>query len=135
MNSYDAARLLAKALRESPEVSAYREAAGALKNDESARDMLRDLRIEQFKLQKQRLTGLETAPEQEEKLEKLSQIVGMNLVAKRLMEAEYRLGVMMNDIQKIIAEATEDLFDADLLGLSAIADEMAEEMEDDDDEA
>ena len=135
MNSYDAARLLAKALRESSEVKAYREAGEALKNDESARGMLRDLRVEQFKLQKQKLSGLEIAPEQEEKLEKLSQIVGMNLTAKRLMEAEYRLGVMMADIQKIIAEATGDLFDADLLGLSAIADELREELGEDDGEA
>lgn len=135
MNSYDAARLLTKALRESPELTAYREARDALKNDEAAREMLRDLRAEQFKLQKQRLSGLDIAPEQEEKLEKLSQIVGMNLVAKRFMEAEYRLGILMTDVQKIIAEATEDLFDADLLGLSGMETDEDDEMEEDDDKS
>lgn len=115
MNPYDAAHMLAKALRESSEYKNFREAQEALKSEASAREMLLDFRKQQLELQRQRLAGLEVAPEQEEKLEKLYQIISMNITVKRFMEAEYRFGLLMQDIQKIIAGATADLFDPDLL--------------------
>ena len=119
MNPYDAAHLLAKALRESTELKTFKEAWEALKDDQTAREMLRDFRGQQFNLQKQRLSGLEVAPEQEEKLEKLYQVIGMNLTIRRFLEAEQRLGVLLGDIQKIIAEATGELIDPELLGITA----------------
>ena len=115
MNPYDAAHMLAKALRESSEYRNFRDAQEALKSEASAKEMLLDFRKQQLELQRQKLAGLELAPEQEEKLEKLYQIISMNLTVKRFMEAEYRFGVLMQDIQKIIAELTADLFDPDLL--------------------
>jgi cell fate (sporulation/competence/biofilm development) regulator YlbF (YheA/YmcA/DUF963 family) len=118
MNPYDAARNLSRALRESAELTAYREAQVALKNDPSARSMLIDFRGQQLNLQRQQLAGLEIAPDQEDKLEKLYQVITMNLAVKRFFEAEYRLGVIMGDIHKIIAEATAELIDPELLGLS-----------------
>lgn len=119
MNPYDAAHMLAKALRASAELKTFKEAQEALKSDQSAREMLRDFRGQQFNLQRQRLSGLEVAPEQEEKLEKLYQVIGMNLTIRRFLEAEQRLGVLLGDIQKIIAEATGELIDPELLGLTA----------------
>lgn len=126
VNPYDAAHHLAKALRESAEFTAYREAQAALKNDSSARSMLIDFRNQQLSLQKQQLSGLEISPEQKKKLERLYQVITMNLTVKRFLEAEYRLGVLMGDIHKVIAEASADLVDPALLGLSG---------DDEDDEA
>ncbi len=126
MNVYDAAHALARALKESAELKNFQEAQALLKNDPSAREMLMDFRKQQLNLQRQKLAGLEIAPEQEEKLEKLSQIIGMNLTIKRFLEAEYRAGVLLQDIQKIIAEAAGSLFDPDLLGLSGL-DELDQE--------
>lgn len=117
MNPYDAVHLLAKALRESAEFTGYREAQAALKSDPSARSMLIDFRNQQLSLQKQQLSGLELSPEQEKKLEKLYQVITMNLTVKHFLEAEYRLGVLMGDIHKAIAEASADLIDPELLGL------------------
>jgi cell fate (sporulation/competence/biofilm development) regulator YlbF (YheA/YmcA/DUF963 family) len=126
MNAYDAAHALARALKEAPELEAFQEAQAQLKNDPSAREMLIDFRTQQLNLQRQQFSGLEIAPEQEEKLEKLYQVISMNLSIKRFMEAEYRAGVLLQDIQKIIAEATGSLLDAELLGMPGL-DELENE--------
>ncbi|HSW36136.1 MAG TPA: YlbF family regulator [Candidatus Limnocylindrales bacterium] len=117
MNTYDAAHALAKALRESSDYKEFREAQLALKADPSARKMLLDFRLEQFNLQKQKLSGLELAPEQEEKLAKLFEIIGMNNIIKRFLQAEYRIAVILQDVHKIIGEAADEVFDPELLNL------------------
>lgn len=117
MNTYDAAHALAKALRESSDYKEFSEAQLALKADPSARKMLLDFRLEQFNLQKQKLSGLELAPEQEEKLAKLFEIIGMNNIIKRFLQAEYRIAVILQDVHKIIGEAADEVFDPELLNL------------------
>lgn len=117
MNPHDHAHALAKALRECPDCRELKEARQALKAEDSARNMLIDVRREQMALQRQQLSGVEIAPEQLEKVEKLLDVAGMNMNVKRYLQAEYRVAVLMQDIQKIIAEATEELFDPELAGL------------------
>ncbi len=115
MNSYDAAHALAKALRESPEFKGYGEAQALLTKDSSAREMLLDFRKEQFRLQKQQLSGLELAPEQVEKLDKLFEVLNLNLTVKRFLDAEFRFSRLIGDIQRIINEAAGDILDSELL--------------------
>lgn len=115
MNPYDAAHILAKALRESPEFKEYGEAQKLLANDSAAREMLLDFRKEQFRLQKQKLSGLEVAPEQLEKLDKLYEVLSLNLTVKRFLDAEFRFSKLIGDIQNIINEAAGELLDPNLL--------------------
>lgn len=115
MNPYDAAHTLAKALRESPEFKGYGEAQVLLAKDSSAREMLVDFRKEQFRLQKQQLSGLEVAPEQLEKLDKLFEVLNLNLTVKRFLEEEFRFSRLIGDIQRIINEAAGDILDSELL--------------------
>ncbi len=117
MNTYDAAHTLAKAIRESNEMKELREAKEALKADESAKNMLIDFRNEQIKMQEQKLQGIEVARESEEKLVKLYEVVNLNTLVKGYLEAEYKILRMLDDIQKIIAEATRELVDKDLINL------------------
>ena len=117
MNPYNAAHTLAKALRESDEFKEMKEAQEALKNDQSAKQMMLDFRSKQLELQKQKLSGIEVSKEQEEKLEKLLEVVNMNMVAKRFLQAEYKVAVLLQDIQKIISEATSEIYDSELMGL------------------
>lgn len=117
MNTYDAAHVLAKALRESNEFKELKEAQVNLKADRSALDMLTDFRKQQFELQKQQLSGLEVADEQKEKIEKLFEVISLNTLVKNFMQAEYRVAVMLQDIQKTIGEATDEIFDPELLAL------------------
>lgn len=115
MNPYDAAHILAKALRESPEFKGYGEAQELLAKDSAAREMLLDFRKEQFRLQRQKLAGLEVAPEQLEKLDKLFEVLNLNLTVKRFLDAEFRFSRLLGDIQKIINEAAGDILDSELL--------------------
>lgn len=117
MNIYDAAHALAKALRESTEFKELKEAQVNLKADSSALNMLTDFRKQQFELQKQQLSGLEVADEQKEKIEKLFEVISLNTLVKNFMQAEYRVAVMLQDIQKTIGEATDEIFDPELLAL------------------
>ncbi len=117
MNPYDAAHALAKALRESTEFKELKEAQVNLKADRSALNMLTDFRKQQFELQKQQLSGIEVADEQKEKIEKLFEVISLNTLVKTFMQAEYRVAVMLQDIQKTIGEATDEIFDPELLAL------------------
>ncbi len=117
MNTYDAAHALAKALRESTEFKELKEAQVNLKADSSALNMLTDFRKQQFELQKQQLSGLEVADEQKEKIEKLFEVISLNTLVKNFMQVEYRVAVMLQDIQKTIGEATDEIFDPELLAL------------------
>ncbi len=123
MNPYDAAHALAKALRESNDLKELKETQSALKTDQSARNMLIDFRTEQLNLQKQKLSGIEVSPEQEQKLEKLFEVINMNKTIKEFLQAEYRAAVLMQDIYKIIGEATGEMIDEDLIGLPKEDDE------------
>ena len=126
MNPYDAAHNLAKALRESQDFKDLKDAQTALKADESARKMLLDFLNEQLELQKQKLSGVEVAPEQEEKLEKLFEVVNMNTTIRHFLQAEYRIAVLLQDIHKTIGEATSEIIDPELM---ALPDEFEEDEE------
>ncbi len=118
MNPYDAAHTLAKAIRESNELKELKAAREALKADETAKNMLKDFRKEQIDLQHKKMTGLEIPKESEEKLARLFEVVNMNNLVKRYMDAEYRIAIMMDDVQKIISEATAEIIDSDLMKLA-----------------
>jgi len=115
MNPYDAAHHLVKAIKESPELKEFKKAREDLKADESAKKMFIDLRNKQIELQKQSMSGIEVSQEQKEKVNKLVEVVSMNMVAKRYMEAEYKMARLLQDVQNIIGEAAEEMHDEDLI--------------------
>ncbi len=118
MNPYDAAHGLAKALKESEEFKELKKAQEELKADETAKKMVLDLRGKQMELQRQRLSGIEVSEQQEQRVQKLMDVVNMNMVAKRFIEAEYRAIVLLQDVQKIIGEATGDIYDEELMNMT-----------------
>ncbi len=123
MNPHDAAHALAKALRESPDFKELKEAQETLKADSSAKEMLLDFRREQFEVQKQQLSGIEVAEEQKSKLEKLYEVISMNMLVKRFLQAEYRVAVILQDVHKIIGEATSEIIDPELIDIPGYTDE------------
>jgi len=117
VNPHDAAHNLAKALRESADFKELKDAQSALKADQSARNMLIDFRTEQIELQKQQISGVEVSPEQEKKLENLFEVINMNALIKRFLQAEYRAAILLRDIHKIIGDATDEIIDPELMAL------------------
>ncbi len=113
MNVYDYAHNLAKAIKDSQEFKNFLQAKGKIEQDTGAKEMLADFRKAQWELQKQKLSGLEIAPEQEKRLSQLLEIIGLNPVVREFLESEYRFSLMIADVQKIIAEAMEPLLSAE----------------------
>lgn len=117
MNPYDAAHNLAKALRESSEFKEMKEAQAAMKTDDTGKKMLLDFRAEQVKMYKQQLSGIEPSAEEKKKIENLYEVVNMNVLIKRLLDAEYKVSTLLHDIQKIISEANDEIYDEELIQL------------------
>ena len=117
MNPHDAAHNLAGALRESTDFKELKDAQAALKADPSTLAMLIDFRKEQFEIQKQKLTGVEVSTEQEEKLKKLFEVINMNTTIRQVLQAEYRVAVLLQDVHKIIGDATGEVIDPELMAL------------------
>ncbi|HAP32087.1 MAG TPA: hypothetical protein DCQ14_03425 [Firmicutes bacterium] len=114
MSVYDHAHTLAKAIKGTADFKKFLKAKEKLNQDKSAKEMLADFRKAQWELQKQKMSGLEIAPEQEKRLSQLLEIIGLNLVVKDFLETEYRFSIMVADIQKIIGEVMEPLLTVDL---------------------
>ncbi|NMB40991.1 MAG: YlbF family regulator [Firmicutes bacterium] len=114
MNVHDHAYALAKAIKSSSEYKNFKQAAEKLEKDSSAKKMLSGFRKSQWELQQQKLSGLEIAPEQEQRLAKVWEVISLNLVVKEYLENEYRFSILLSDIQKIIGEPLEDIISLEI---------------------
>lgn len=114
MNIYDCAHALVKAIKSSPEYKNFKTAQEKLQEDSDAKKMVGDLRKIQWNMQKQKISGIEIAPEQEEQLSRLLEVVNLNLVVKEYLEAEYKFSIILTDIQKIIGEAMQDILSSEI---------------------
>jgi cell fate (sporulation/competence/biofilm development) regulator YlbF (YheA/YmcA/DUF963 family) len=104
MNVYDKAYELARALRESSEVKDIKEAKKAIDADPDTKRMFDDFRSRRLELQRKMMSGETPSEDERSKLEKLYEVVMLNPAIRRMMEAERRLSVIVEDVQRIIAE-------------------------------
>ena len=114
MNIYDCAHALVKAIKSSPEYKNFKAAKEKLQEDSDAKKMISDLRKIQWNMQKQKISGIEIAPEQEKQLSRLLEVANLNLVVKEYLEAEYNFSIILTDIQKIISEAMQDILSSEI---------------------
>lgn len=110
MNIYDKAHELAKALKETPEFIELKQAKQAIEADPDAKRMLQDFRTQQVELQEKMMAGEMPPQEEMEKAEKLFQILNMNPIINSMFDAERRLSVIMQDINRIITEPLEEIY-------------------------
>ncbi len=110
MNIYDKANELARALKESEEVTEITAAMKLVDADPESKRMLDNFRNRQNELQQQMMTGEMPAPEEMEKMENLFEVLSMNLNIRRLFEAERRLSVIIQDVNKIITDSLQHLY-------------------------
>jgi cell fate (sporulation/competence/biofilm development) regulator YlbF (YheA/YmcA/DUF963 family) len=102
MSVYDLANRIAKQIKKSDEYKEYLEKRDKVVNNEKTKEMLLDFQQEQMKLQAKQLSGEELNNEEKEKLENLRELVELNSNVKEYLQAEYKINVMLNDIQKIV---------------------------------
>ncbi|KZE66669.1 hypothetical protein AV545_03330 [Paenibacillus jamilae] len=110
MNIYDKAHDLAKALKESKEVEEITSAMKLIETDPEAKKMLDDFRERQMEAQQRMMSGDMPAQEEMEKMEKMFEVLSLNLNIRRLFDAERRLSVIIEDVNKIIADSLQHLY-------------------------
>jgi cell fate (sporulation/competence/biofilm development) regulator YlbF (YheA/YmcA/DUF963 family) len=109
MNIYDKAYDLARALRESNELKEMKQLNEQIEGDPDGKRMLDDFRQRQIELQQKMLSGEMPSQEEMEKMEKLYEVISLNPSLRRLFEAERRMGVIMEDVQRIISEPLQEV--------------------------
>lgn len=109
MNAYDAAHALARAIRESDSFRSMKSAKEALDPDPKAQQMLRDFHIQQLEFERKRMMGQEPTAEEQAGLQQLYEVLQLHPAVREYLMAEYQLGVMFQDVQKIIAEVFQEV--------------------------
>lgn len=108
-NVYDQAYALARAIRESDVYKQFKQAQSEVNQDSATKQMFDDFRQKQLDLQLRQLKGEEVAQEELDKIQKLYEVVRLNPAINRLMEAEQRFGLLMEDLNKIVTEPLKEL--------------------------
>lgn len=110
MNIYDKANELAKALKECQEVQDITSAMSLIEKDQESKIMLDDFRSRQMEIQQRMMSGDMPSQEEMEKMEKLFDVLSLNLNIRRLFDAERRLSTIIEDINKMISDSLQGLY-------------------------
>lgn len=105
MNVYDCAHELARALRESDEYRALKEARSRLEADPTNKGMLLEFRRWQWELEAERALGKEVDEQKVKRLQQLAELVNNNPTLREYLAVEFRFARLMTDIQKILSDA------------------------------
>ena len=105
MNTYDEAYALAKAIRECDEMKRLTEAAEKIKNNENAKNMVKEYIMAQMKADYEKLAGQETDEKEYRHLQELALLVSNNSDAQEYLQAFIRWNQVAADLQKIISDA------------------------------
>ncbi|MNE99156.1 hypothetical protein D3C80_1977860 [compost metagenome] len=88
-----------------------KEAKEAAEADPEAKRMLDDFRERQSFLQQKMMAGEEPTAEDMDKMNKLYEVISLNPLIGRLLEAERGFAVVFEDINRIISDALKSLID------------------------
>ncbi|OPA80868.1 hypothetical protein BVG16_00515 [Paenibacillus selenitireducens] len=110
MNVYDKAHELAKALKECPEVAEVKSMMTLINADAESKQMLDDFRLRQTQMQQKMMSGEMPDQEEMEKMEKLFDVLQMIPNISKLFDAERRLSVIIEDVNKIVLQNLEFLY-------------------------
>lgn len=104
-NIYDKAHELARVLKNNDDVKRYREVNELIKNDETAKKMLTDLRKVQYEAYSEQMEKGKLSKETEEKLNNLGAVIGMNPKINQFIQAEMKFSMLWEDLMKILNDA------------------------------
>lgn len=112
VNLHDAAYDLEKAIRNSNEFSDLKKMYDAVNADEAARTMFENFRNIQMQLQQKQMMGEDITQEEVEQAQKTVALVQQHETIGKLMEAEQRMSVIINELNQIIMKPLEELYGA-----------------------
>ena len=108
LNPYDSAHQLARMIRETEAFRSMKAAKERISDDENAKRMLNDFHMKQLQFEQKRILGQEPAEEEQEALHKLYEILQLHSDVRDYLLAEYQLGVLMQDVHKILGDVLEE---------------------------
>ena len=106
-NIYDTANQLERDLRDLAE---FKTVKASFEADETAKALFDEFRQVNIELQQKQYSGQEITEEDIQKAQELGQKVSENEYIKALMEAEQRLNTIMQDINRIITNPLQELY-------------------------
>ncbi|WP_066174310.1 YlbF family regulator [Bacillus marinisedimentorum] len=107
---YDAAYDLEKEIRDSEDFKQLKEVYDKINSDEVTKRMFDNFRNIQLTLQEKQMRGEEITEEEVAQAQQTVQLVQQHEEINKLMEAEQRVSMLLNDINKIIMKPLEDLY-------------------------
>ncbi|WP_243291489.1 YlbF family regulator [Bacillus sp. FJAT-47783] len=110
VNVHDVAYNLERALRENDDFKNLQKLYSEVEADESARRMFENFRDIQLKLQQKQMNGEDITEEEVEQAQKSVQLVQQHEKIGKLMEAEQRMSMLIQELNQIIMKPLEELY-------------------------
>lgn len=107
MNVYDAAHNLAKAIKESDELSAFKVLDKEIKSNSEVEVLLNEFQSQQMELQTMQMMGQELSEEKVKSAQELFEKISKFPKVPEYFQAEMRLNQLMGDVSKILGDAMD----------------------------
>lgn len=85
--------------------------------------MVQDFKRRQFQLQAKQMMGQSVTDEEMSQMQKLSDVIGLNMDARTYLQADMELQVLVMDVQKLLSDLLNEV---SLLSLEEIYKEMGQ---------
>ncbi len=109
MNVYDTANKLAGEIKSSEEYKQYREAKQKIDNNPELKQKIDEFEKLRYDVQVLAIQGKEAGEEKNKKLQEMYAILIGKKEIKEYFDLEVKFNVMIADVNKIIAEAVQDV--------------------------
>ena len=109
LNIYDTANKLAKELKEAKEYLDYKNIREELDKNQDVKAKIAEFEKARYEVQLESLKGEEQEKTKLEEMQKIYAQLVQNDLAKRYFEIELKFNVLLADVNKIIAEAVQDV--------------------------
>lgn len=107
MNIYDSAHQLARNIKNSKEYKDFKKYMNEVKKDKNASKTLENLRNTQLEIQRAQVSGEKLNQSKVNKFEEIYKTASSNPKLSNYLQAELKFMQIMEDINKILAEAVE----------------------------
>ena len=109
-NLFEVANHLETVFRESNEYKSLQRLCTEVSKDPQATQIFNKMNYINAQLQQKQMTGQEIRQQEVEALQKMESIAQQNDKIKRLMEADYRVNMLLMELSKVISKPLEDLY-------------------------
>ncbi len=109
MNVYDTANKLAAEIKNSAEYLEYKKAKQDLESNAELKAKVDEFEKTRYEVQVLAMQGKEVEEEKNKKLQEMYTILIQNKEIKEYFDLEVKFNVLIADVNKIIAEAVQDL--------------------------